>query len=322
MNPKTSKPAGISEKVIRLLDVYTLMAQDRFPPLDFLKDRLEMSERSVYRYLEIINMIDPIEYDKERKGYKFVHGSRIKKLMLSEEDFILLLTLGETISHMGTPFKDNFSKFVERFLNITGQPSIKDFPILIKSPDAIESERFKDHFKAILDCIHEHRSIDIVYKTMYSKEIKQRRIDPYGLVLYGDTWILIGYCHLRECIRHFAIDMIQNLKETELRFLPPDFSIEEHLSHSLGVYDEEPVDVTVRFSSEIAHIITRKQKWHPFEKRTFLPTGEVEFSFRVAGIHEIKRWIYSWIPNVQVTEPKWFKDLIEQELTQTLKNQS
>jgi hypothetical protein len=61
---KNSKPAGISEKVIRLLDIYTMIAQKHFPSVPPLKEHFGISERSVYRYLEIIKMIDGIEYDQ------------------------------------------------------------------------------------------------------------------------------------------------------------------------------------------------------------------------------------------------------------------
>ncbi|MEK6651407.1 MAG: WYL domain-containing protein [Nitrospirota bacterium] len=72
--------------------------------------------------------------------------------------------------------------------------------------------------------------------------------------------------------------------------------------------------------SKLADYITRKDKWHPTEKRKILPSGEVELSFTVAGVDEIKRWIYSWIPNVAVVEPKWFREQIKKELSESLEN--
>jgi predicted DNA-binding transcriptional regulator YafY len=103
-----SKPSGISEKVIRLLDIYTMIAQKKFPSVPILKDQLSISERSVYRYLEIINMIDAIEYDQERKGYTFTSGDRIKKLSLSDNELLVLFAAGEAISHLGGDLGQGF----------------------------------------------------------------------------------------------------------------------------------------------------------------------------------------------------------------------
>jgi hypothetical protein len=66
---KAGKPAGVSEKVIRLLEIYTMIAQKQFPSVPSLKEHFHVSERAVYRYLEIINMIDGIEYDRDRKPF-------------------------------------------------------------------------------------------------------------------------------------------------------------------------------------------------------------------------------------------------------------
>ncbi len=322
MGHNKSKAAGISEKVIRLLDIYSLMAKDSFPSIELLKDRLEVSERSVYRYLEIINMLDPIEYDSERKGYKFTGVNRIKKLTASKEDFILLLTVGEMVSHLGTSFKDSFAKFKDKFLSAARRPSVRDHLVLVKMTDAFEPEKFQDFFKTVLECASDMRSIDIVYKTRSRKEIKERRVDPYGIVFYGGAWILIGYCHLRKSIRRFSLDMIMEMKETWRSFkLPEGFTFEGHLAQSWGIYDEDPVDVTIRFSPNVADYIVRRPKWHSSEKRKVLPSGELDLTFTVAGVKEIKKWIYAWIPDVQIIEPGWFKEMANAEIRQVLEKQ-
>jgi predicted DNA-binding transcriptional regulator YafY len=109
-NIKKSKPTGISERVIKILKAYILISQNKYPSVRYLADELEVKERTVYRYLENINMIDPIEFDRERKGYKFVHSDRIKKHVLSDKELLLLLTMGEAVSHLGKPFEEDFKR--------------------------------------------------------------------------------------------------------------------------------------------------------------------------------------------------------------------
>ncbi|MEW6110410.1 MAG: WYL domain-containing transcriptional regulator [Nitrospirota bacterium] len=318
---KKSSTPGISEKVIRLLEIYTSIAQNKYPSVSRLQEKYDVSKRTIYRYLEIINFIDPIEHDENRKGYKFLSGDRIKKLALSEIQLLMLLTLGETVSHLGEPLKEEFRKFIHNMTNIAKVPSEKKkASIVIKIPDAFETERLNEYFQGISACINEMRSVDIAYKTWGSKEVKQRRVDPYGLVFHEGSWILIGYCHLRDDIRRFALDRIMDLKQTNFYFKPAEgFSLDEHLSHSWGIYDGKDVDVTVRFSSEIAALITRKKRWHPSEKRTILPSGEVELSFTVAGAREIKKWIYTWLPYAEVIKPEWFREQVKEELAKSAK---
>lgn len=316
-----AKPAGIKDKVINLLDLYTMIARKQYPSIGALRERFQISERSVHRYLEIIRMIDPIIYDREKGGYKFENGDRTKKMTLSKDDFLLLMTLGDAVTHMGSPLRANFQRFVDSFINADSSPEKGKEPrILVKLPDAIETEKLNEHFSAISECIKEKRRIEVRYNALHSGEITERRIDPYGLIFYEGTWLLIGYCHLRECVRHFALDKIAELKKTNLSFVPEEgFDLKGHLAHSWGIYDGKDVDVTVRFSAKVADYINRKDKWHPSEKRTVLPNGDIEMSFTVAGVNEIRRWIYAWIPNVEVIEPVWFRERMSREFEEAAK---
>jgi predicted DNA-binding transcriptional regulator YafY len=144
----SSKPAGISDKVIRLLDIYTMIAQKKYPSVAQLAERMAVSERSVFRYLEIINLIDAIEFDPERKGYLFTNGDRIKKLSLKEEELTVLLAAGEAVSHLGKSLGDSFQELLGRLATTAKKAGGKRPPIIIKIPDVVASETVRAYFKA------------------------------------------------------------------------------------------------------------------------------------------------------------------------------
>jgi predicted DNA-binding transcriptional regulator YafY len=314
---QAAKPAGISEKVIRLLEIYTMIAQKQFPSVQSLKEHFNVSERSVYRYLEIINMIDGIEFDQERKGYTFTTGDRIKKLTLSDNELLVLFAASEAVSHLGEPLGHGFQELMNRATAATKKAGAGvKIPIAVKIPEAVGSRKLGDYFAVISTCLNERRTIELVYRAQATKEITDRLVDPYGLVFYDGIWTLIGYCHLRKGIRTFAFDRILGVKERYLYFKPKDdFDLEEYLSHSWGIVDDEEVKVKVRFSAEAADYVLRK-KWHPSEQREMLPNGGVELTYTVAGVDEIKHWIYSWLPNVEIIEPIWFREQAAEELAQ------
>lgn len=318
---KKIKPAGISEKVIKILKAYTIIANGKYPSARQLAEDLEAAERTVYRYLEIINFVDPIEFDREKNGYKFTHGDRIKKLILSDDAMLALFAMGEAVSHLGAPFRNYFYKLLDQIINGSQKKIAADtVPICIKIQDAVQTQKTEEYFKTIYACIKEQRSIDITYRALYNNEITERRVDPYGLIFNEGAWLLNGYCHLRERIKNFAVDRIMDLKETWLHFQKKEgFDLEARLKHSWGIYDEEDVKVTVRFSKKAAEFITRRDKWHSSEERKILPSGEVELSFTIAGVSEIRRWIYSWFPNVEVIEPAWFREQIRKDMLLTEK---
>jgi len=317
-----NKRTGISDKFFRLLKIYTIIAQKQYPSAKSLAENLGVKERTIYRDLFVINLVDQVDYDPERKGYAFTHGDSIKKPMLSDEELMTLFTAGEAVSHLGTPFRENFQHLVDKMVASTAKARSKGKPpIIIKVPDTARGVIIDRSLKIIAACLQDKRSVDLTYKAHGAKEVTRRTVDPYGLIFHEGIWILIGLCHLRKEIRSFALDRIQDCRERYLYFEPLlDFNLGEYLAKSWGVIDGEEVTVAVRFKPEVAEYITRKDKWHSSEVRKMLSDGGVELTFTVAGIYEIKKWIYSWIPNVEVIKPKILRDLIRKELIQATKD--
>jgi predicted DNA-binding transcriptional regulator YafY len=318
---KTRKPAGISEKVIRLLEIYTMIAQGRYPSISYLMENFAVTERTVYRYLEQINVIDPIEFDRERNGYKFTHGDRIKKLRIDDQELIILFAAGEALSRLGGTFKANFQGLLNKMFSVSSRfAENTKIPIIIKMPDASINEKIQDHLMTISLCLKEKRSVSMNYRSRGAKKAAERIVDPYGLVFHEGIWFVIGYCHLRKEVRNFAIDRIIHLKERFFYFeSPKDFNLEEYMGSSWGIVHEEPVDIVVRFRAKVAEFILRKEKWHPSEKRKVLPNGDLELTFTVAGVDEIKYWIYSWLPNAEVIQPSWLREQVRKELSRSAK---
>jgi hypothetical protein len=109
---KPSKALSIPEKVTRLLEIYTLIAQGRHPSVALLMDRLGISKRTVFRYLRIIDTIDRITYDPTQGGYTFVEGNRADKLRLSHDELAVVLAAGEAVSHLGKSFGERFRRLI------------------------------------------------------------------------------------------------------------------------------------------------------------------------------------------------------------------
>ncbi len=75
-------------------------------------NRLDISKRTVFRYLKIIDTIDAITYDRRRRGYAFVEGNRADKLRLSYDELAVVLAAGEAVSHLGKSFGERFRRLI------------------------------------------------------------------------------------------------------------------------------------------------------------------------------------------------------------------
>ena len=65
--------------------------------------------------------------------------------------------------------------------------------------------------------IREERKLQIDYGDV-NGEVTNRRIWPVALIYYADNEVCVGWCELREAIRHFRIDRILSILQLEDHF--------------------------------------------------------------------------------------------------------
>jgi predicted DNA-binding transcriptional regulator YafY len=157
------KPAGISEKVTRLQELYFLIAENRYPTLSFLAEHFVVTRRTVHRYLEIIRSIDAVDFDPGHKGYFFPTGGLVKKLVTSRDDLATILATNEAVSHLGKTFQNNFQKLTEKIFAGSPKTSLEQKQsIIIRAPQTIQSDKSEESLRILPACIQEKRSVDII----------------------------------------------------------------------------------------------------------------------------------------------------------------
>jgi predicted DNA-binding transcriptional regulator YafY len=176
-----------------------------------------------------------------------------------------------------------------------------------------EYGKFKEIINRVNDAAVNRKSIEMVYYTMSLKKETKRKVDPYRVWFFNGTFYLIGHCQMRNEVRIFALDRIKMLHQTKDTFeIPEDFSFEDFIRPSFGVFQGEPVHIKVWFSPEVAGYIKEKI-WHESQEIHLQEDGSIIFEAEVAGTDEIKFWIMSWGSNAEVLEPTSLKEEIRAE---------
>ena len=73
----------------------------------------------------------------------------------------------------------------------------------------------KEIYNIINKAIKEKRKCNIKYYSKDKKEISNRIIHPYDLILLGNEWGVASYCETKEEIRHFYINRIEEIELLE-----------------------------------------------------------------------------------------------------------
>src|SRR5262249_11363117 len=82
-----------------------------------------------------------------------------------------------------------------------------------------------------------------------------------------------------------------------------DFDLMAYAAQSFGVFQEEPVDVVLRFIPEAADDAAG-WLFHPSQSRAREPDGSLTVSFRAGGMQEMCWHLYTWGTAVSVIAPR------------------
>jgi predicted DNA-binding transcriptional regulator YafY len=283
--------------------------------VDSLQEDLGVSERTVFRYLNALLVGGfPVVFNKKQGGYGFMEGYSLKQPDLSPEETLALSISKNMIRGMGSGWEESMDRIEQKLL-----VKKTDLPRHIVLSGKGLAPEITGHIGLIHKAIMNYQKVKMIYRPLYSDQKTKRKVDPYYLFFEEDFWYLRGYCHLREEPRTFALDRVISLKVLEEYFIPRNIAPEEELSGAFGtVVDGEPVEVVLRFDEEIKPYLQRK-KCHQSQRERELKDGRLELRFSVNGLEGIGRWIYRWLPYVEVVSPKELRKGVKEELETALK---
>jgi predicted DNA-binding transcriptional regulator YafY len=159
----------------------------------------------------------------------------------------------------------------------------------------------------------ENRSLRIRYFSTSRMAESERRIDPYHLIDWNGGLYLIGYCHLRQAVRIFAVERIRSITLLDNTFTrPSDFDVEAYLRDSWGLIRGDRVTVRILFASAVAPYI-RERLWHRSQSLRERPDGTLEIRFEVADTIEVCRWVLGFGGDAEVLEPASLRDAVRRE---------
>jgi predicted DNA-binding transcriptional regulator YafY len=303
--------------------IQTLITSRRGKSAAELAEDLECHPRTLYRDLEALQVAGfPIYTEK-------VEGKNLWSLLDTLKHHIPIpFNLTELMAlyfstdllkaFKGTAFHDSLDSLAQK-IKTTLPPESMKYLKNVQQTLQVGIKPYKDYakFKGIINRVNEaalqRKSIEMVYYTMSRKKEGKRKVDLYRIWFFNGTFYLIGYCHLRNEVRVFALDRIKMLHQTKESFeVAEDFDFEEFMRPSFGVYQGEPVKVRIWFDPDAAGYIKEKI-WHDTQEIVPRKDGSIVFEAEVAGTEEIKFWVMSRVSKAIVLEPESLRDKIRVE---------
>ena len=157
--------------------------------------------------------------------------------------------------------------------------------------------------------------IEFDYRAAGSEDSKWRRIVPYGLV-QGQVSYFIGRFPDYEQLIVFRLDRMSNVRQSDLFMAAPEeFDLDDWLSHSFGIWREEPFEVSLRI---LPHAAAKARGWRFHGSQVIAdeldkdgtPTGALLVTFKAGGLTEMAEHLLTWAGDAVVLGPEALKDEI------------
>lgn len=314
----------------RIYQLHRALAGRRVPvSLDDLTRELECSAPTVKRCIASMrNHLDaPIEYDRERNGYRYGGDGiganwELPGLWFSAGELQALLALERLLSSLSpgllaeelTPFRQRIESLLKR-QHVGTRELYERLRILSMGARDVRPVLFR----TVATALGSRRRLDLAYRGRSRNESTRRTVSPQRLVHYRDNWYLDAWCHLRKGLRIFALDRID---EAALLEEPADDlaseELDERLARSYGIFSGVPrASATLRFSAHMARWVA-DEEWHPEQHGQWLTDGRFDLTVPFADPTELVRDILKYGKEVEVVRPETLRQLVANELLAAL----
>jgi predicted DNA-binding transcriptional regulator YafY len=163
--------------------------------------------------------------------------------------------------------------------------------------------------------ILETRLVVIRYRGSGAGEPATRVLCPYG-TLYGGNgraW-LVGNVENTPEMRLWRLDRIATMDLVDRCFARrDDFNLTSYAAQSFGVFQEEPIDVVLRFTPEAAHDAAC-WLFHPSQMLEREEGGGLLVRFRAGGLQEMCWHLLTWGTELTIVAPSDLRNRLVDQL--------
>ncbi len=291
--------------------IHAQIKAGEFPNCRKIAEQIEVSSKTIQRDIDFMRdrLGLPVEYDPLRFGFHYTQEvTSFPSIEVSAGEIAALFVAQKALAqYQGTPFerplRSAFRKLTDG-LKERVSFSWSEMEEAISFHSAGASVADLELFETVSQAVLQSVEIEFEYRTLRSSRYEARRVRPYHIASLENQWYLFGEDLRRGQLRTFALPRMRKARATTARFeRPADFSIEEVLSGSFGVFSgKERHRIRLKFDQFAARLVSERT-WHDSQRIKAAKDGSMTLQLELAGLEEIERWILSWGSHVRVLQP-------------------
>ena len=292
----------------RLFEILYLLVEKRAVTAGELAERLEVSERTIYRDIDALSAAGIPVFTRKGQGggIRLMDQFVLDRALLSrEEQDEILFALQATLATGGGTEEDTLARLSALFRREGGDWLEVDFTDW--GSGAAEREKFALVKRSVL----RRRPLSFTYYSS-AGEKSRRTVEPARLVFKGGCWYLSAFCRTRRDWRIFRLVRMEDLAPEE-GTCPPRRPPERLEAPLPGGY--RGVDLRLRFEPSAAWRV--RDYFHP---KQITPEPDGRLLVRCAFPED--RWLLSFLlsfgSRLEVLSPAYWREILAGELKKNL----
>lgn len=303
-------------RIDRLTAILIQLQTKRWITAAEIARRYEISQRTVYRDIRALEEAGVPIGAETGKGYFIVEGYHLPPVMLTREEAGALLIAEKLVDKFtDSSLRKSYAAVTDKIKSILPEEekdSLEEMNSKVEvffSNQPVDREFPNNFLSTIQKALSVGKCLEMDYHASYNQiRTSGRRVDPLGLVFYGNTWHLIGHCKLRNEMRDFRLDRINKLKIIDVPARQKkQGDLKDYFKDHWAKADL--FEVKVWFHKSVAgSIITTKYYFgyideYPEEDGTVI-------CFAVTDYEYIAYWLLAFGEKIRIVEPGKLKDLM------------
>lgn len=286
-------------RIDRLFAITVLLQSKARLRAQDLADKFEVSKRTIYRDLAALSEMGIPLIALPGEGYELMTGFFLPPLVFTPTEAQALFLGAQMLRQQAGGHWPS-----------TAADALAKIAVVLPEATRLEAERLTEiiHFiwpkanfdldapwlVALQQAILARRVVRLRYHSRSRSETTERELEPHQLFYSNGIWYVEGYCRLRQDIRAFRLDRVDDLSLLADHFLPrPAEHPRPHPS----------VEVRVRFASSMERWVRERQHYAFVQEDVSDKPDSLVMCYRVDTMTELVPWLLSWGSAAEVLSP-------------------
>jgi proteasome accessory factor B len=298
-------------RIYRILRLITILQSGRTFRPDELAAELEISRRTVFRDLNMLELAHiPYYFDADSGGYRISEHFFLPPVNLTLTEALAMLVLtGRLRGGQNVPLLAEGGRAAIKLQSVLPEAirehvtSVIDRMSVFLGPLSAHAAG-DDLFDRLTSAVAGQRVCRMQYDSLHDGGTLSLEVHPLRLIFHSRAWYMLAWSPTHKQQRTFKLLRVQKLEVTARKFKRPDIAAgEEHFGDAWSMIPEGKLyDVHLHFLPKVAANVAEVQ-WHRTQRVERNADRSAEFHARVDGLNEITWWILGYGDQVEVIAP-------------------